>query len=70
MILHIVGTKVCQVLTKVYFLSISPRPLSYLSQSPAWYSGYSVGRKDLMILASGVRILLWDVSAGLSDETV
>jgi hypothetical protein len=30
----------------------------------------SVGRNDLMILASGVRIPLWDVDASLSDETV
>jgi hypothetical protein len=27
-------------------------------------------RKDLMILASWVRIQLWDVGVGLSDETV
>jgi hypothetical protein len=30
----------------------------------------SIGLKDLMILESGVRIPLWDVGAGLSDETV
>jgi hypothetical protein len=27
-------------------------------------------RKDLVILASPVRILLWDVGVGLSEETV
>jgi hypothetical protein len=30
----------------------------------------SIGLKDLMVLESGVRIPLWDVGAGLSDETV
>jgi hypothetical protein len=35
-----------------------------------WHSVWSVGRKDVMILALGVRIPLWDVGAGLSDETV
>jgi hypothetical protein len=29
-----------------------------------------LGLKDLMILESGVRIPLWDVGVGLSDETV
>ena len=28
------------------------------------------GRNDLMTIASGVRILLWDMGAGLSYETV
>ena len=28
------------------------------------------GRNDLMTLASGVRILLWDMGAGLSYENV
>ena len=28
------------------------------------------GRNDLMTLASGVRILLWDMGASLSYETV
>jgi hypothetical protein len=27
-------------------------------------------RKDLMVIASPVRIQLWDVGAGLSDETI
>jgi hypothetical protein len=31
---------------------------------------YEWRRKDLMILASRVRVLLWDVGAGPSDETV
>jgi hypothetical protein len=37
---------------------------------PAVRSGKSVERNDLMILASGVRIPLWDVGPGLSDETI
>jgi hypothetical protein len=65
-IILVASTSIYDTVQKFYALDVGGmfRYANIQSELPVWRSGYSVGRKDLMILASGVRIPLWDVGAG------